>query len=718
MNATFGAAHRLARLPRPHPAHRPARRRSRLRQHELRARAPGRRACPIEDDYAALRRELWLRTDEAYKAALELAGAQAGRGRGPGGRRGRGRASATSPRSRPRTSRSVSGRAAEPEALREPARSCPSVWPTSRTLRASRVSAHVRHRAAPHALQRRDVRRRLSAHRADRRRGRDPGARRDEAAQLRPLQRARAPGPAAAAPRWRRRPARWQGARRRCGPRRSPRRARAPCCSRGWRAPAREAAARRSGRGHAAAQDRQAGSDDGNNRARWPPSSGRRSRRPRSRAVDDPAAGPGPGKAPLFGAYKIDDEGVPAQRVSLVEHGVLEVAAHVAHAAQGDRPLQRPRPGAALRRPPRARRHAGGERRAPAAPRGAAARSWARSPRAAASPPTSSACSTMTRCPGARPTTWRRCSRSGWAATGRRRCGRWSSTALDARQGDAGARPLAREPRCPRSLKDITAVGRRRDRLQLPGRGRRILGCADDHHLAAAAASPTSTCGARPDGTASRRSTRRRWPGIEVRYPRCLGSTSRSATSTRSFRRWSGSSSTCSSCGRGCARSRSSSSAANVRMSREEILESDDGSPEVRRAKALFRGYYEALSDELGQVRDLGGEVKDVEIGLVDFPVGAAGRGDPPLLALRREEGRLLASGRRRVRLPAPRRRRRGQRAASRGVSGPVPSQPELRAAVDALLRAAGRDPATDPDLKETGRARRAALAGGVPGRL
>ncbi len=59
---------------------------------------------------------------------------------------------------------------------------------------------------------------------------------------------------------------------------------------------------------------------------------------------------------------------------------------------------------------------------------------------------------------------------------------------------------------------------------------------------------------------------------------------------------------------------------ANVRMSRDELLESDDGSPDVRRAKALFRGYYEALSDQLARVKALGGEVKDVEVGLVDFP--------------------------------------------------------------------------------------------------
>jgi hypothetical protein len=64
---------------------------------------------------------------------------------------------------------------------------------------------------------------------------------------------------------------------------------------------------------------------------------------------------------------------------------------------------------------------------------------------------------------------------------------------------------------------------------------------------------------------------------------------------------------------------------ANVRMSREELLESDDGPPEVRRAKALFRGYYEALSDQLDSVRELGGDVKDVETGLVDFPARRLG---------------------------------------------------------------------------------------------
>src|SRR4029078_6736288 len=49
---------------------------------------------------------------------------------------------------------------------------------------------------------------------------------------------------------------------------------------------------------------------------------------------------------------------------------------------------------------------------------------------------------------------------------------------------------------------------------------------------------------------------------------------------------------------------------AGVKRSREELLESDDGSTDVRRAKALFRGFYEALSDEIELVRALAGEVE------------------------------------------------------------------------------------------------------------
>jgi hypothetical protein len=59
---------------------------------------------------------------------------------------------------------------------------------------------------------------------------------------------------------------------------------------------------------------------------------------------------------------------------------------------------------------------------------------------------------------------------------------------------------------------------------------------------------------------------------------------------------------------------------AGIRMSREDLLESDGGTMEVRQAKAVFRGFYEALSDEIDNVRALGGEIKDLDTGLVDFP--------------------------------------------------------------------------------------------------
>jgi hypothetical protein len=79
---------------------------------------------------------------------------------------------------------------------------------------------------------------------------------------------------------------------------------------------------------------------------------------------------------------------------------------------------------------------------------------------------------------------------------------------------------------------------------------------------------------------------------------------------------------------------------AGVRMSRE-VLDEDDPREalDVRQAKGMFRAYYEALGDELGRVREMGGEVKDMDTGLVDFP-GKRG-GEEILLCWRLGEQRL-----------------------------------------------------------------------------
>jgi hypothetical protein len=59
---------------------------------------------------------------------------------------------------------------------------------------------------------------------------------------------------------------------------------------------------------------------------------------------------------------------------------------------------------------------------------------------------------------------------------------------------------------------------------------------------------------------------------------------------------------------------------AGVRPNRDEPDDIETGPPAVRQAKAVFRGLDEALSDELDRVRALGGDIKDVDLGLVDFP--------------------------------------------------------------------------------------------------
>jgi hypothetical protein len=58
-----------------------------------------------------------------------------------------------------------------------------------------------------------------------------------------------------------------------------------------------------------------------------------------------------------------------------------------------------------------------------------------------------------------------------------------------------------------------------------------------------------------------------------------------------------------------------------------------DEPPEVGQLRAMFRAYYEALSDELQRIHALGGEVKDLEMGLVDFP--GRRRGEDILLCWR-----------------------------------------------------------------------------------
>src|SRR5262249_41726040 len=60
---------------------------------------------------------------------------------------------------------------------------------------------------------------------------------------------------------------------------------------------------------------------------------------------------------------------------------------------------------------------------------------------------------------------------------------------------------------------------------------------------------------------------------------------------------------------------------AGVELSTEVLGKEDprDSVP-VRQAKARFRAYYEVLTVELSEVAALGGEVKDLDSGLVDFP--------------------------------------------------------------------------------------------------
>jgi hypothetical protein len=72
-----------------------------------------------------------------------------------------------------------------------------------------------------------------------------------------------------------------------------------------------------------------AGSDDGSEQGALSNKLGQKVASPLLSAADDPllqagGAGKAGGLGPIFGAYSVDDEGVAARRVSLIEHGVLK----------------------------------------------------------------------------------------------------------------------------------------------------------------------------------------------------------------------------------------------------------------------------------------------------------------------------------------------------------------------------------------------------------
>jgi predicted Zn-dependent protease len=279
---------------------------------------------PFEDDYAALRRELWLRTDEAYKAALETLARKRAAAAGQAGAAedeeavGDFSKEAVSHLEVPFPSGS-----ADPEALRDTARKLSALLADYPEIQTSRVSA-------TYAIVRRRLVSSEGAFVDDFQRTTRIDVVADTQApdgmKLRSFVPFTALTPAGLPP--------------------------LAQMEKAVRAMAKELVAMRTApvatsgagavlfEGLAAPQlvkqllgdqiagtpppkTAQAGSDEGNDQSVLASKLGQKVAAPIVSAVDDPGLPSGPGGAPLFGAYKVDDEGVAAQRVSIVEHGVL-----------------------------------------------------------------------------------------------------------------------------------------------------------------------------------------------------------------------------------------------------------------------------------------------------------------------------------------------------------------------------------------------------------
>jgi TldD protein len=280
-------------------------------------------ALPIEDDYASLRRELWLRTDEAYKGAIELLARKRAAAAGQAGGEDDPALGDFSSEPAAHVEVPFPAGAVEPEALRAAVVKLSAIFRDYPTITGAHVTGTyvvVRRRMASSESTwvddfQRTTRIEVSAE-----------AQADDGMKLRHFVPFSALEPSGLPP--------------------------LPEMEKAVRAMAAELVAMRTApvaesgagavlfEGLAAAQltkllladnlagtpppkTASAGSDDGGQQSELATKLKQKIASPLLSAVDDPLMTVGPGKTPLYGAYRVDDEGVPAQRVSVVEHGVL-----------------------------------------------------------------------------------------------------------------------------------------------------------------------------------------------------------------------------------------------------------------------------------------------------------------------------------------------------------------------------------------------------------
>ncbi|HVZ74351.1 MAG TPA: metallopeptidase TldD-related protein, partial [Polyangia bacterium] len=280
-------------------------------------------ALPIEDDYATLRRELWLRTDEAYKQALELYARKRAAAAGQAGGDDASDVGDFSKEPPTRVETPPPAMRAETDALQAIAVKLSAIFrefPDISNGRATGVYSIVRRRMASSETTWVDDSSRATRIEVSAEAQADDGMKLRHFASFSALEPAGLPPLAEMEKGVRAMAAELTALRK------------APVAESGTAAVLFEGAAgaqlvkllfAEQIAGTPPPKTAAAAADDGGQESELATKLQQKVAAPLLSIVDDPLLATGPGKTPLLGAYAVDDEGVPAQKVSLVEHGVL-----------------------------------------------------------------------------------------------------------------------------------------------------------------------------------------------------------------------------------------------------------------------------------------------------------------------------------------------------------------------------------------------------------